>query len=54
MFAAKADVQRLVLFHHDPLHTDVQLDRMRDDVAAAWGVADGRCVSAAEGMTFEV
>jgi phosphoribosyl 1,2-cyclic phosphodiesterase len=53
-FAAKAEVRRLVLFHHDPLHSDAELDRMRDDVATAWGVTDGRCVSAAEGMTFEV
>ncbi len=53
-FAEKAGAQRLVLFHHDPLHSDDQLDRMRDEVADAWGVTDGRCVSAAEGMAFEV
>jgi phosphoribosyl 1,2-cyclic phosphodiesterase len=27
-FAERADAERLVLFHHDPLHTDDQLDTM--------------------------
>ena len=27
-FAERADAQRLVLFHHDPLHSDEQLESM--------------------------
>jgi phosphoribosyl 1,2-cyclic phosphodiesterase len=30
-FAARAGVRELVLFHHDPLHTDDQLESMLDD-----------------------
>ncbi len=53
-FAAKAEVDSLVLFHHDPMHTDEDLERMRDEVTELWGVEPTRCVLAAEGSTFEV
>jgi phosphoribosyl 1,2-cyclic phosphodiesterase len=33
-FAHRTDVERLLLFHHDPLHSDVFLDRLVADVAA--------------------
>ncbi len=49
VFAEKADVDRLVLFHHDPMHTDVQLDAMRDDVVDRWRADPERCLLATEG-----
>ena len=49
-FAARAEVDRLVMFHHDPLHTDEELDAMRADVLDRWTVDDDRCLAAAEGM----
>jgi ribonuclease BN (tRNA processing enzyme) len=48
-FAEKAEVDRLLLFHHDPMHSDDQLDDMRGDVVARWGVDGDRCTVAAEG-----
>ena len=49
VFAEKADVDRLVLFHHDPMHTDVQLDAMRDAVVDRWPADPKRCLLATEG-----
>ena len=43
-----------MLFHHDPMHPDDQLDAMRDDVVARWGVDDDRCTAAAEGAEIVV
>ena len=34
-FASKADVERLVLFHHDPYHTDDELEELLDGRRAA-------------------
>jgi phosphoribosyl 1,2-cyclic phosphodiesterase len=53
-YAARAEIDRLVLFHHDPLHGDDELDRIREQVRGRWGVDDDRCTLAAEGMRFEV
>jgi ribonuclease BN (tRNA processing enzyme) len=53
-FAAKTDVRSLLLFHHDPMHSDEQLERMRDEVLERWGVERERCALAAEGATFDV
>jgi len=52
-FADKAKVDRLLLFHHDPMRTDAQIDAMVEAVRAQ---LDERatCDAAAEGMTFEV
>jgi len=52
--ARKAEVDRLVLFHHDPMHADDQLDGMRDDVVERWGVDADRCSLAAEGDELDV
>jgi phosphoribosyl 1,2-cyclic phosphodiesterase len=52
--ARKAEVDRLMLFHHDPMHADDQLELMRDDVIERWGVDGERCTLAAEGTVFEV
>ena len=49
-----AGVRRLLLFHHDPAHSDETLDGM---LAHARGLAEGSAMevdSAAEGMTLEV
>ena len=53
-FAEKTEVDRLLLFHHDPMHSDEQLDQMREDVVARWGVDDDRCIVAAEGAEIVV
>jgi phosphoribosyl 1,2-cyclic phosphodiesterase len=53
MFAEKAKVDRLLLFHHDPMRDDAQIDEMVRAVRAAR--RDGGAVeAAAEGMIFEV
>jgi len=53
-FATKADVGRLLLFHHDPMHVDEQLEVMRDEVRELWGVDPSRCELAAEGTELEL
>ena len=53
-FAEKAKVDRLMLFHHDPLHSDDDLDAMADRVRELRGPGSGRTDLAAEGMTFGV
>jgi phosphoribosyl 1,2-cyclic phosphodiesterase len=35
-FGHRTGIERLLLFHHDPLHTDDFLDTMYDDVTARW------------------
>ncbi len=53
-FAERAKVDRLWLFHHDPTHTDADIDRMARRVRTRWGVDQDRCVAAAEGLEIEV
>ncbi len=53
-FARRTGVERLVLFHHDPMHGDDQLEEMRERVLERWRVDPGRCTIAAEGATIEV
>ena len=48
-FAEKTEAGRVVLFHHDPMHTDAQLESIRDTVIERWNVEPERCVLAAEG-----
>ena len=56
-FADRADVGRLVLFHHDPTHDDEQLDRLADRAREAW-TATGRdpdhITMAAEGSSISL
>lgn len=54
VFAQKTKADRTVLFHHDPMHTDAELDAIRDAVIERWGVAPERCVIAAEGSELVV
>jgi len=53
-FAEKAGVDRLVLFHHDPMHDDTALDAIRDAVVDAWSVDPERCLVATEGAELIV
>ena len=52
-FALKAQVERLVLFHHDPYHTDTELEELVAVARGLWG-ADDRVCAAWEGMTIEL
>jgi phosphoribosyl 1,2-cyclic phosphodiesterase len=54
VFARKAAAERLLLFHHDPMHGDDQLDVMTARVRELWGVNETRCAAAAEGMQLDV
>ena len=38
-FAELADAQQLLLFHHDPLHDDDQLDRLHSEARERWCAA---------------
>jgi phosphoribosyl 1,2-cyclic phosphodiesterase len=40
-FARRAGVRRLVGFHHDPLHSDVQLDEIGASAVRQWGELGG-------------
>jgi phosphoribosyl 1,2-cyclic phosphodiesterase len=54
-FAARADAQQLILFHHDPGHDDAQLDEIERSARRSWGDAgrDPTTLSvAAEGTTL--
>jgi phosphoribosyl 1,2-cyclic phosphodiesterase len=54
VFAERQKVDRLLLYHHDPMHTDADIDGIVASVRDAWGVDEERCDAAAEGMEFEV
>jgi phosphoribosyl 1,2-cyclic phosphodiesterase len=56
-FARRVAARRLLLFHHDPLHSDEFLDRIGTDVATRWGEMGGGPQSvelATERMEVEV
>jgi phosphoribosyl 1,2-cyclic phosphodiesterase len=54
-FARKAEVGRLVLFHHDPDRSDAGVDQLTERAAELWNGGGGADPQAArEGMTFEV
>jgi phosphoribosyl 1,2-cyclic phosphodiesterase len=42
LFAQRTDVDRVLLFHHDPLHSDRFLDAMGHEVLARWQDMGGR------------
>jgi phosphoribosyl 1,2-cyclic phosphodiesterase len=53
-FAMIAKVQRLFLFHHDPLHADAQLEAMLTRARELWGQdRDGLAISF-EGMEIDI
>jgi len=49
-FARKAEVDRVLLFHHDPYHTDDELETMVADARECWGAGSERVQAACEGM----
>jgi phosphoribosyl 1,2-cyclic phosphodiesterase len=51
-FANKADAERLVLFHHDPYHTDAELEALLAEARAHWPGMESRVCLASEGMTI--
>ena len=53
-FARKAEVQRLVLFHHDPGHTDAAMEALVDQARALWGDGADLVCCAWDGMTIAV
>jgi phosphoribosyl 1,2-cyclic phosphodiesterase len=52
-FALIAKVKRLVMFHHDPLHSDDKLERMLAIARERWGEGADDLVLAREGMAIE-
>jgi phosphoribosyl 1,2-cyclic phosphodiesterase len=57
VFAHRARPERLVVTHHDPSHTDDQLDGLASRAAEHWqalGHAPARMGLAREGMTIEI
>jgi ribonuclease BN (tRNA processing enzyme) len=51
-FAERAGVRRLVLFHHDPLHTDEQLERMLEQARVLASSSSVDVALGSEGDTF--
>lgn len=49
-FAKRSGARQLVMFHHDPRHTDVILDDLCERACALWGPAGNPPVVAYEGM----
>jgi phosphoribosyl 1,2-cyclic phosphodiesterase len=53
-FADRAGVDFVVLFHHDPYHTDAELEELLAEARRNWpGLADRVCL-AYEGMTIDL
>jgi phosphoribosyl 1,2-cyclic phosphodiesterase len=53
-FANKAGVARVMLFHHDPYHTDDDLEELVKEARARWLGAEADVDLAYEGMTIEL
>ena len=53
-FAQKADVEHLVLFHHDPGHTDVEMEALVAEARRIWGTGAEQLTSAWDGMTIHL
>src|SRR5205814_4300172 len=53
-FAVSAEVQQLVLFHHDPAHADDDLEHIRTRAIALWGDRPNPPLVAHEGMEIPV
>jgi ribonuclease BN (tRNA processing enzyme) len=51
-FARKAEVGELVLFHHDPYHSDDQVENLVTEARQCWGTGDERVQAAWEGMSI--
>ena len=53
-FAQIAKVRRLVMFHHDPLHTDADLEAILLRAKEMWGENGGEIGLAHEGMEIDL
>ncbi len=56
-FARRVEAERLMLFHHDPLHSDDFLDRFQERALERWtelGGRDGAVEMAAESQELMV
>jgi hypothetical protein len=53
-FARRAGARQLVLFHHDPLHSDEQLEGVLTRANELGDSGPGRIELAREGMSFEL
>jgi phosphoribosyl 1,2-cyclic phosphodiesterase len=53
-FARKAQVGHVVLFHHDPYHTDEELESLIGDARRLSGDGDAQVWNAWEGMTIDM
>jgi ribonuclease BN (tRNA processing enzyme) len=53
-FALSAGARRLVLFHHDPLHGDSDLEALLISAARLWGDEGTPPALAHEGLTIEL
>jgi ribonuclease BN (tRNA processing enzyme) len=53
-FARKAQVANVVLFHHDPYHTDAELEVLLDEAHRQWDGHGGHVCLANEGLTVEL
>jgi phosphoribosyl 1,2-cyclic phosphodiesterase len=53
-FARLAAVRRLVLFHHDPSHSDAELDWVHARAVELWGAGEDAPLIAHDGMAFEL
>jgi phosphoribosyl 1,2-cyclic phosphodiesterase len=53
-FGLVTKVQRLLMFHHDPLHSDAQLEVMLIRAKELWGQDKDGLALSYEGMEFEV
>jgi phosphoribosyl 1,2-cyclic phosphodiesterase len=51
-FAQKSEVDQLVLFHHDPYHTDVELEALLAEARSKWPGMEDHVSLAYEGMTM--
>ncbi|MFN2557038.1 MAG: MBL fold metallo-hydrolase [Nitriliruptorales bacterium] len=54
LFARIAQANRLVLFHHDPLHSDRQLEALLARSRELWGASETPPDLAHEGMVFDL
>jgi phosphoribosyl 1,2-cyclic phosphodiesterase len=53
-FAAGAGVRQLVLFHHDPAHTDEELEALRARAVQLWGDRPSPPILGFEGMELDL
>jgi phosphoribosyl 1,2-cyclic phosphodiesterase len=57
LFARRSEAERVLLFHHDPLHSDAELDALHGRASERWdelGGRPGELAMAVEGAELEV